>query len=290
MGATSDAARYLQPSTLPDALTALAGSLADQPLTVLAGGTDFYPGRVGRPTDVPLLDITRVAGLAGIHRGEGGWRIGATTTWREVIETPLSAAFDALKAAAREVGGMQIQNAGTVAGNLCNASPAADGVPPLLALGAEVELASSAAVRRLSVGQFVLGNRKTARAPAELVTAIVVPDWPAGTRSAFVKLGTRKYLVISIAMVSAVIALDAAGNIARCGIAVGACSAAAMRLAALEQRLVGMAPAAAIQSISAADFSGLTPIDDVRGSAAYRIEAARVLVRQALAQATGSAG
>ena len=290
MPATAAAARYLQPSTLPDALTALAGSLADLPLTVLAGGTDFYPGRVGRPTDVPLLDITRVAGLAGIRREDGGWRIGATTTWREVIEAPLPAAFDALKAAAREVGGMQIQNTGTVAGNLCNASPAADGVPPLLALRAEVELASSTSTRRLPVDQFVLGSRKTARGPAELVTAIIVPDWPAGTRSAFVKLGTRKYLVISIAMVSAVIALDAAGNIGRCGVAVGACSAAAMRLGALEQRLVGVPPATAINSISTADFSGLTPIDDVRGSAAYRIEAACVLVRQALAQACGSVG
>lgn len=289
MQATAHPARYLQPATLPDALTALAGSPADQPYTVLAGGTDFYPGRVGKPTDVPLLDITRVAGLSGIRREQGAWRIGATTPWREVIESTLPAAFDGLKAAAREVGGMQIQNAGTVAGNLCNASPAADGVPPLLALGAEVELASSTAIRRLPVDQFVLGNRKTARAPTELVTAIIVPDWPTDARSAFVKLGTRKYLVISVAMVCVVVALDAAGKIVRCGVAVGACSAAAMRLVTLEERLIGMIPPDAAASISAADFNALTPIDDVRGSAAYRVQAASVLVRQALAQATGSA-
>ena len=138
---TPPPARYLQPANLADALAALAR----EPFTVLAGGTDFYPGRVGKAIDVPLLDVSRVAGLSGIAREPHGWRIGATTTWREVMEAPLPPAFDGLKAAAREVGGVQIQNAGTVAGNLCNASPAADGVPPLLALGAQVELASAGA-------------------------------------------------------------------------------------------------------------------------------------------------
>ena len=283
------ASRYLQPASLPEALTALAGVSADAPLTVLAGGTDFYPGRVGKPTDVPLLDITRVAGLSGIRQEQGAWRIGATTTWTAVAEAALPAAFDGLRAAAREVGGVQIQNAGTVAGNLCNASPAADGVPPLLALGAEVELTSSTATRRLPVDAFVLGNRKTARAPQELVTAVIVPEWPANARGAFVKLGTRKYLVISIAMVAAVVALDDAGRIARCGIAVGACSAAAKRLGVLEQRLTGMALADAVQSVCAADMGELAPINDVRGTAEYRIEVAVSLVRQALLQAGGGA-
>jgi CO/xanthine dehydrogenase FAD-binding subunit len=287
--ATAPRTRYLQPATLADALTALAGSLTEQPYTVLAGGTDFYPGRVAQGTEVPLLDISRVAGLSGIARHAGGWRIGATTTWRAVIEADLPAAFDGLRAAAREIGGAQIQNAGTVAGNLCNASPAADGVPPLLALGAEVELCSSTATRRLPVEQFVLGNRKTARAPHELVTAIIVPDWPGQARGAFVKLGTRKYLVISIAMVAVVVALDAAGRIARCGIAVGACSAAALRLDALERKLTGLTPAEALRSLSAGDLAVLKPIGDVRGSAAYRLQAAGLLLRQALAQAAGVA-
>jgi len=278
-------ARYLQPATLPDALAALAAA----PFTVLAGGTDFYPGRVGKPVDdVALLDITRVAGLAGISRAGEGWRIGATTTWRELAEADdLPAAFDGLRAAAREVGGAQIQNSGTVAGNLCNASPAADGVPPLLALAAEVELASTAGTRRLPLAQFVLGNRKTARAPHELLTAILIPAWPADARGVFLKLGPRKYLVISIAMVSVVAALDAGGRIARCGIAVGACSAAALSFDTLAQGLVGRTPAEALASLTPADLQGLAPINDVRGSAAYRIDAALVLVRQALAKALG---
>jgi CO/xanthine dehydrogenase FAD-binding subunit len=280
------AAPYLQPTALSDALAALAAA----PYTVLAGGTDFYPGRVGKPVDdVALLDITRVAGLSGITHTAQGWRIGATTTWRELIEAPLPPVFHGLKAAAHEVGGEQIQNSGTVAGNLCNASPAADGVPPLLALGAEVELASSAGTRRLPLSQFVLGNRKTARSANELVTAILVPAWPEGARSSFIKLGTRKYLVISIVMGSTVVALDEAGRIARCGIAVGACSAAALGFEALAQKLVGHTLADALKLLAPQDLQGLAPINDVRGSAAYRIEAAFTLVRQMLVQAFGLA-
>src|SRR6478752_2447849 len=151
---------YLRPTSLDEALAALA-----RPWTVLAGGTDFYPARVGRAIDENVLDITAIADLRGISAGPAGWRLGATTTWSELIETPLPPQFDGLKQAAREVGGRQIQNAGTMAGNLCNASPAADGVPPLLALDAEVELAGLASRRLLPLRQFITGTRRTALAP-----------------------------------------------------------------------------------------------------------------------------
>jgi CO/xanthine dehydrogenase FAD-binding subunit len=273
--------QYLRPERLDEAL----GALGRRPWSVLAGGTDFYPARVGKPVEVDVLDITRIADLRGIRVSDGAVRIGATATWSELIAADLPPVCDSLKAAAREVGGVQIQNAGTVAGNLCNASPAADGVPPLLALGAEVELASGAGSRRLPLGEFVLGNRKTARRPNELVVAVHVPAWPPGAQGAFVKLGQRRYLVISIVMVAACVALDAEGRITRCGVAVGACSAAAKRLTALEEHLAGMRPADAAASVTEADLSGLTPIADVRGSAEYRFDAAVTLVRQAIAQA-----
>src|SRR3546814_6955346 len=141
--------------------------------TVLAVGTDSYPERVGRAVDDDILDITALAGQRAIDEGDDGFRIGALTTWSDLLRRPLPPAFAALKQAAREVGGVQIQNAGTLAGNLCNASPAADGVPPLLALEAEVELASRDGLRRLALDAFILGNRKTARRPDELVTAII---------------------------------------------------------------------------------------------------------------------
>ena len=141
---------YLRPAGLEEALAALA-----KPHTVLAGGTDFYPARVGRAIDENVLDITGIAGLGGIAATAKGWRIGATTRWSELIDADLPPLFDGLKRAARDVGGRQIQNAGTVAGNLCNASPAADGVPPLLALDAEVEIASRRGVRRIALGAFI---------------------------------------------------------------------------------------------------------------------------------------
>src|SRR4249920_3004504 len=153
---------YLRPHCLAEALTALA-----RPHVVLAGGTDFYPARVGRAIGEDVLDIGGIAILRGISADAEGWRLGATTTWSELIETALPPLFDGLKQAAREVGGRQIQNAGTLAGNLCNASPAADGVPPLLALGAEVELAGRAGTRRLPLASFITGNRRTALRPGE---------------------------------------------------------------------------------------------------------------------------
>ena len=145
-----------------------------------------------------------------------------------------------MKAAAREIGGIQIQNRGTIAGNLCNASPAADSVPPLLALDAQVELVSSAATRRLALDDFILGNRKTARRADEILARVVIPQPAKNTRAAFLKLGARKYLVISISMVAAVVEIDDAGCVAEARVAVGSCSAKAQRLPQLEQVVRGM--------------------------------------------------
>ena len=153
-------ADYLRPTRLDEALQALA-----RPRTVLAGGTDFYPARVGQALDEDILDITGITASRGIKPSDGGWRLGATTTWSELLDASLPPLFNGLKQAAREVGGRQIQNAATLAGNLCNASPAADGVPPLLALDAEVELAGPGDSRRLPHAAFITGNRRTVLGP-----------------------------------------------------------------------------------------------------------------------------
>ena len=271
---------YARPSQLGDALAMLGAG----DYSVLAGGTDFYPARVGQPVDVKVLDITRLAELRGIDLKAGALRIGAAATWSDLLATDLPPLFDGLKAAAREVGGMQIQNAGTLVGNLCNASPAADGVPPLLALDAELELASTGGTRRVRLRDFVLGNRKTACGPHELVVAVHVPAWAANARSSFLKLGHRKYLVISIVMVAASIAVDEDGRIARCGLAVGACSATAKRLSTLEASLAGMRAVDAAASVTPEHLADLTPIDDVRGTGTYRRDAALTLLRRAIAQ------
>jgi CO/xanthine dehydrogenase FAD-binding subunit len=200
-----------------------------------------------------------------------------------VIATALPRGFDGLKAAAREVGSVQIQNAATVAGNLCNASPAADGVAALLALDAEVTLSSRNNSRALPLSDFILGNRKTARRPEELLTSIRVPRRVENALSAFLKLGARRYLVISIVMVAANLVVDSAGDIREALICVGSCSAAALRLAELERALIGRPALPGLrQIVKAAYLSKLSPIDDIRASAEYRRDAALTLVGRAL--------
>jgi CO/xanthine dehydrogenase FAD-binding subunit len=277
---------YHRPNDLDTALRLRAETGA----TPLAGATDLFPADAGRTAwgelgldQTDLLDLAGLMDLARIDDRGDRIEIGALVTWAAAASAALPPWFDGVRAAAREVGGVQIQNRGTIAGNLCNASPAADGVPPLLALDARVRLASAGQTRELPLADFIRGNRLTALEPHELLTHIVVPKPPAGAHSVFLKLGARRYLVISIAMVAATTTLDARGRIADARIAVGACSPVARRLIALEARILGLAPADAAAGVSAADLEALAPIDDVRASAAYRRQAALVLVRRALA-------
>jgi CO/xanthine dehydrogenase FAD-binding subunit len=271
---------YLRPTELSEALRALSSA----PLAVLAGGTDFYPARVGQPVREDILDITALAGLRGVSEDQEFLRIGALVTWSELVRHPLPRLFDGLKQAAREVGGLQIQNAGTVAGNVCNASPAADGIPPLLALDAAVELAALDGVRRLPLCEFISGVRATRRRSDELVTAILIPHWRRVARSTFRKIGARRYLVISIVMVAATIELDMHGAVAHAAVAVGACSEVAQRLPKLEARLIGKPLSSSLADVVRLDdLAQLAPISDVRGSAEYRRDAALTLVRRSLA-------
>lgn len=276
-------ARYARPRTLDEALALRAGGR----WRVIAGGTDFYPAQGAAPITDDVLDITAIAGLRGIAAGDAGWSIGAATTWTDIARAGLPPAFDALKQAASEVGSVQIQNRATVAGNLCNASPAADGVPPLMALDAEVELASARrGTRRQPLRDFILGNRKTALGADELLTAIHVPAHAGAGRSAFEKLGARRYLVISIAMVAVRIATGGDGRVAQAAVAAGSCSPVAVRLPELERELVGQEADAALPSlVEPRHLAALSPIDDVRATAAYRREAAREIVARAIARA-----
>ena len=272
---------YLRPESTTEALHALASA----PYTVLAGGTDFYPARVGQPLTEPVLDISALDDLRGITASEQGYRIGALTTWSELLHAELPPCFAGLQQAAREIGGIQIQNTGTVGGNLCNASPAADGIPNLLALDAEVELLSAQGSRRLPLAGFILGNRRTARRPDELLSALHIPAASTGGHSAFLKLGARRYLVISIVMVAVVLTRDQDGVLQDVRLAVGACSETAQRLHRLEQVLCGQRYSPALlQRISPQLLEPLHPIDDVRGSARYRLSATVTLLQRALRQ------
>ncbi len=270
---------YARPDALADALQLLASG----DWQILSGGTDFYPALNDRPPRGPVLDISALSTLRGIADDGEVWRLGALTTWSEVIAADLPPAFDGLKLAAREVGSTQIQNRATVAGNICNASPAADGVPPLLTLDARVQLVSRRGPREVPLADFLQGNRKTLREPDELVTAILIPKSAIQGRSSFLKLGARKYMVISITMAAVRLVWDASDQICDAAVSVGACSAVAQRLPALEKALRGQKRSPCLSDVATAEhFNGLSPIGDVRASADYRLMAARVLVGRAI--------
>ncbi|MBD0271097.1 MAG: FAD binding domain-containing protein, partial [Acetobacteraceae bacterium] len=188
--------------------------------------------------------------------------------------------FDGMKEAARQIGGMQVQNRGTIVGNACTASPAGDGIPTLLALDAEVEIAGQEPAR-VPADAFFTGYRATACGPVGIVTRILIPK--RGGRGRFAKLGARHHLVISIAMVAATVETDDSGRIATARIAVGACSAVARRLPELEADLAGAPVADAGRLLEPRHLARLSPIDDVRATAPYRMAAARALVADCLA-------
>jgi CO/xanthine dehydrogenase FAD-binding subunit len=273
---------YFEPKTLDHALEMLSQSH----VSLIAGGTDFFPTKGEGKVTGNLLDLTGIVELQGITETKQGWRIGATATWRDLLNAKLPPAFDGLKQAACEAGSVQIQNAATVVGNLCNASPAADGIPPLLALDAEVEIASGTGARRVKLCDFITGVRRIDLNADELVSAIHIPPVKKGATSAFIKLGSRRYMVISIAMVAVVISCEK-GRITHARVAVGACSAIATRLFTLEKNLIG-APIDILKNSSLVTdqhLAELNPLSDIRGSAEYRAEAVKELCRRALLQA-----
>jgi len=277
---------YLRASALDAALSMLAAG----PCRILAGGTDVYPALQDRPLIGRVLDISGIVDLRVIKQSDEYWSIGAAVSWRDVIRADLPPAFDGLKAAAGEVGSWQIQNRATLVGNICNASPAADGVPALLTMDAAVELQSCRGRRVVPLASFITGNRKTVRAEDEMVSAILVPNTATAGQGYFYKLGARRYLVISIGMVAMRLLCDTEQTIAEIAIAAGACSEVAKRLDDLERHLCGQPLAGAADLVSVAHFANLSPIDDVRAPASYRIEAVEEAVRRLLITAGSDMG
>lgn len=273
-----DAQAYLRPDALEPALEALAAG----GVTVAAGCTDLFPATERKALPGPVLDITGIDALRQISVGEDGITLGATLTWSAIIAADLPPAFDGLKLAAREVGARQIQNRGTLAGNLCNASPAADGVPPLLTLGAEVVLTSTTGQRVLPLSEFLRGPRDTALEQGELLTAVRIPAEGTRGQSHFLKLGARSSLVISITMTAARVVIEG-GLVTSAALAVGAAGPVATRIGEAERALIGgpLNPDAVTNAMVA---PALSPIDDVRADADYRTHAAAELLRRTLAE------
>lgn len=266
---------YLRPKTVDEALAALASGAR-----ALAGATDLYP-LAGVRLEGKLVDLADLPGFSGISQISTGLRIGACCSWTTIAEADLPPALLALQQAALQIGGRQVQNAGTIAGNICNASPAADGVPPLLALQAGVEVQSPGSKRVLPLEEFILGPRKVVLVAGELVTAILIPQSALAGRSAFQKLGARAHLVISIA--SAAVRLVTEGDqITQAFVAVGSCSPVARRVPSIEAALCGSILGAATRVDPAEVAAALSPIDDIRATAEYRRETAAELIRRAV--------
>lgn len=268
--------RYHTPQTLGDA----CALLAEAPAVIAAGCTDLFPATQAKALPGPVLDLTGIADLCGIKVTGDEIHIGALTTWADIRRADLPPGLAMLQEAAAEVGAVQIQTSGTIGGNLCTASPAADGVPPLMAAEAEVVLTSLRGDRRMPLSDFLIGPRKTVLATDEVLTHVILPR-PAG-RSRFLKLGARHSLVISIAMV-AVRIVETEGRISDAAIGVGSCGPVAARLTALEQALIGLPLSEAPAAVTDARVApALSPIDDIRADAAYRVTAAAELIRRAL--------
>ncbi len=274
----------------PEKLHRAVTLLNSQDWKILAGGTDFYPSLGEKEVDFNVLDISGISSLRNIEKDtQGNWHIGALVTWSEVIAHDFPPAFEGLKLSAKEVGSVQIQNRATVVGNICNASPAADGVPPLLTLGAIVKIASVDGERELPLEEFILGNRQTNLKPNEMVVGLMIPAEQSLGRSAFLKLGARKYLVISISMLAARLAVGENGIIEDAKISVGSCSAVATRLPALEAMLVGKALSRdLVTDVADEHFASLSPIDDIRSTGAYRTLASKELAIRVLGSLAGN--
>ncbi len=272
--------KFAQPTTTEEAFACLANDT----WSLVSGGTDFYPTMGANPPSGNVLDLSQLKTLRTIYDDETHWHIGALATWTDVIHSPLPASFNALKLAAREVGSIQIQNRATVVGNICNASPAADGMPALLCVDTIVRVASASGTRDIPLKEFVTGNRQTTLSATEMVVDLLIPKASATGNSHFLKLGARKYLVISIAMVAARLAVDSKQCITDAALSVGSCSVVAQRLPILELQLIGNTLSADLADIvERHHVSGLTPIDDVRATADYRHEASAELLRRSIA-------
>jgi CO/xanthine dehydrogenase FAD-binding subunit len=252
--------QLFEPRTLRDALRMLD---QEGPLTPMAGCTDLYVSlNFGTLSATRFLNLWTLDELRSIVVREGRLSIGALCTYTDIIRSrPVRARLPMLAAAAREIGGPQIQNRGTLGGNIANASPAGDTLPVLAAADAVVVIASSAGTRRVPLVEFYTGYRRTVLAPHELIVAVEVPR--VRGRQWFRKVGTRAAQAISKVVMAAVD--DSGGEPAR--IAIGSVGPTVLRLPSTEAAL---AAGARIDEAQRMLLDEIAPIDDVRSTAAYR--------------------
>ncbi len=274
----------LTPASLAEALAVL--SAGRDGILPLAGGTNVVIAmRDGEHRGKTLMDVTRLDELHGIRLEGGEVVIGGGTAIAQLLASDIIAKYGRpLHQAAQVFANPLVRNRATVAGNLVDASPAADTAPALLALGAEVELISMAGVRRIPLEEFMVGVNQTLRRPDELVTAIRWPVPPAGSAGAFHKLALRKGTACSVISAAVMVETAEGGNVALARIALGAVAIKPIRVYPAEDSLAGKPlMVESIEEAARLATEAAKPIDDVRSTAAYRKRMAGVLVRRLLA-------
>jgi carbon-monoxide dehydrogenase medium subunit len=258
----------------------------------IAGGTDLLPlmrDRVITPRD--LVDLQGLDELKGITMRDGDLRIGAITTLTEILESPLvSEKAPVLREASSRVGSVQTRNQGTLAGNLCNASPAADTAPALMVLEARVTVTSPGGERSIPVERLFAGPKVNSLSKDEFVTEILIPPQPSGSAAACQKLGRRRGITLALVNAAAYLQIDGE-TCCETRIALGAIAATPMRLPEVEGMLEGerLTPET-IEEASKTCYDLVSPIDDVRATAAYRREMSCVLVKRAINGALARVG
>jgi carbon-monoxide dehydrogenase medium subunit len=280
---------FFDPPSLADVLDLLGRFEGRGKL--IAGGTDLLvqmKNHLLAPEKV--INLMRVPELKGLEEKSGELRIGALVSHGQMENAPvLKGGWEILSEAARKVGSVQIRHRGTLGGNLCNASPSADMAPPLLVLGAEVNLAGTRGGRRIPLESFFLGPGNTAIQPDEVLVEVFVPEAPPHSRGAFLKLGRRKSLDLALVSVAVLLTLDEDGvTCRRARIALGGVAPTPLRAKQTEKALEGQrldGPGMLRAGQVAADEC--QPISDIRASAIYRREMVRVLTERAIKKCLG---
>lgn len=282
---------YERPSSLQEAvdLVAKAGGTA----TIMAGGTDVLVRMKGGFVEPELIvDIKAIEALRAVSESDSGFRIGAAVPCAELGETAaLKAAWPGVVEAANLIGSKQVQGRCTIAGNLCNASPAADSVPALVAADAKAVIVGPNGTRTVDVGDVPTGPGKTSLAKGEIIEAITLEARPTRSGDAYLRFIPRTEMDIAVVGVGVNLALDADGTIKSARVALGAVAPTVLLVAEAAQAIVGTKlEDAALEALAAACSAACRPIDDKRGTIEFRKKVAGVLARRAAATAYQRAG
>jgi len=276
--------RYEAPETIEATVALLAAETGQA--RVLAGGTDLLVQlRAGFVEPDLIVDVKRIEALRSISEEAGGFRIGAAVSGAELGEhAGLCAAWPGVVEATELIGSTQIQGRATMAGNLCNASPAADSVPAMVAAGATASVVGPNGRREIPVGDVAVGPGKTSLAKGELVDSIFLPARPAHSGDAYLRFIPRTEMDIAVVGAGVNITLDDAGVCQAARVSLGAVAERVLLVEDAAKALIGTAlDDAALANLAAAASAACRPIDDKRGTKEFRIEVAGVLARRAAA-------